>query len=203
MIVNGVKSTLTQSSAASLGMGVSMAGIALAADALMIAAPAVAGAAIAAGMIVASAKIYGFVRDSIFKNRVEDLESYAKKLGVNPNLVNVSAVQVYEGGNQDITNRLSTLIHDRDLVKWSNDSIGSSCDYKRISRESVAEAKECMQMMAGLSAQPVSLLQTLKGGSQVMLDIAAHKTDLRGFFSEDRQQEMRDENEMTSCCPRP
>lgn len=150
MILNGVKTTVVDSAAASLAAGAVVGGVALAAGALAVATPAVAGAAIAAGALVVSAKVCGFIRGAIFKSRAEDLEQHAKSLGLNPDAIVVNCKTDQEGDDFSVEHprRLSHLIEDKDMVKWSVEKIGLPTDHYRLSREQVAQAKASMRALA-------------------------------------------------------
>lgn len=187
MILNSVKSTVFQSAIATLPLSAVAVGIALVMG--MSVAPAVAGAAIAATEIVASIKVYGLIRDAIFKNRVESLEKYAKELGLNPSDVRVDVDEQYDGGSREINNSLFDLIGDKELAQWNNHEFGDACDHMRLSREAVAEAKESMRVMAR-NNRPTPIMQTLVGGSRVMADIATNKESRVGFFSEAHLQDI-------------
>lgn len=194
MILNGVKTTLLESVAASLPMGAIWGGIALVAG--VSAAPAVAGAAIATTVLVASRNAYGFIRDALFKSRVEDLEQHAKSLGLNVADIRVKCKtdQLGDEFGHERPRVLSHLINDKELAQWANET-GTTTDHYRISREAVSEAKESMRIMAAqrntlTSALPVH--HTLVAASLVMGGIGASKESRPGFFAEGRQQGIQD-----------
>lgn len=154
MILNGVKTTAIDSSAATLATGGVMA--ALAAGTLPVTAPMVAGAAIAAGVVVASMKAIGFIRASIFKSRVEDLERHAESLGLDPASIAVKCRTDQNGDDfaKDHPRLLSHLSQDKELVAWSVGSVGLPCDHYRLSRAAVEEAKIGMSASANRTFRP-------------------------------------------------
>jgi len=204
MILNGVKSTFFESAIATLPLGAVMGGMALAVGAS--AAPAVAGAAIAATAFVASKKVYGLIRDAIFKNRVQSLEKYAKGLGLNPDSVGANVLETNAYGDQkNVWMRISRLTDEKEQVQWNNEKMGDASNHFRISREAVAEAKEHMQVMAR-NNRPTPIMQTLGGDSRVMADIATNKESRVGFFSEAHLQDIHqksDDDDDTSFRMRP
>lgn len=187
MILNSVKSTVLESTIVTLPLGAVTVGIALVVG--VSTAPAVAGAAIAATAFMASKKVYGLIRDAIFKNRVEGLEKYAKGLGLNPDSFGANVLEINAYGDQrNGWMRISRLMEEKEQVRWNNED-GDVCDRLRISREAVAEAKEHMQIMAR-NNRPTPIMQTLGGGSRVMADIATNKESRVGFFSEAHLQDI-------------
>lgn len=132
MILNGVKTTVTLSAAASI-------------------APLVAGSligGIAAGTLVASSRVHGFIRDAILKRRVGNLEQHARLLGIDPSIVAVDC-RTNQSGDKFGKNHprlLSDLIQDKGQVQFFND-MGLSNDHYRISRKAVVDAKKTISAM--------------------------------------------------------
>lgn len=145
MILNGMRHCFLEGGVGGLYAATAFGGAAALIAGTAAAIPVAAGFGVSVAAVIVSSKIRGFIQDAIFKHRVDNLEKFAKNLGLNPNSVDVEVFRTRTISN--VWNSLSTLTRKKEDVNDSN-KFGSTCNDYRISREAVMEAKKNMREMA-------------------------------------------------------